>query len=156
LEAVFNPHYSLRLQGAWTWLETKSPNYWSYRIQMLWLENRYWWGNRPRPLNGWFSGVYAAVGTYDIRLFPDDGEPLGALSNFSYSLGLTSGYVMPVAHRWRLEFNLGIGYMAGEYDKYNHSLCADCYPKRTTKQRRYFGPTQAAVSLMYIINGKNE
>ncbi|GHT12397.1 hypothetical protein FACS189426_15730 [Bacteroidia bacterium] len=153
LELAFN-RQSLLLQGAWTWMDTRSPNYWSYRIQMLWLENRYWWGDRPQALTGFFTGVYGAVGTYDVRLFPKGGEPLGFLSNLSYSLGFTGGYSLPLSRRWNLNFNLGVGYLGGEYNEYNHSSCADCYPKRSTKQRRYIGPTQAAVSIVYLISDK--
>ena len=150
IEMAFN-RQSVLLQGAWSWWDTGAPNYWSHRIQMLWLENRYWWGDRPQALTGFYTGFYGAFGTYDIRLFPKGGEPWGSLSNFSYSVGITSGYSMPLSQRWNLNFNLGAGYLGGEYNEYNHSSCADCYPKRSTKQRRYIGPTQAAVSLVYVI-----
>jgi hypothetical protein len=149
IEAAFG-RQSVLLQGAWTWLDTRSPDYWSYRIQMLWVESRHWWGDRP-ALTGFFTGIYGALGTYDVRLCPKGGEPWGSLSNFSYSLGITGGYSLPLSQRWNLNFNLGIGYLGGEYNEYNHSLCADCYPRRSTKQRRYFGPTQAAVSIVYKI-----
>ncbi|GHT62686.1 hypothetical protein AGMMS50239_16680 [Bacteroidia bacterium] len=151
IELAFN-RQSLLLQGAWSWWDTGSPNYWSHRIQMLWIENRYWWGDRPQALTGFFTGIYGAVGTYDVRLFPKGGEPLGFLSNLSYSAGLTGGYSLPLSRRWNLNFNLGVGYLGGEYNEYNHSSCADCYPKRSTKQRRYIGPTQAAVSIVYKLN----
>jgi hypothetical protein len=152
VEAAFNKHFSLQLQAASAWYQTKAPNYWSYRLQMLWLEGKYWWGSNPEPLTGPFVGLYGAVGSYDIRLFPKGGEPLGDLSHFSYSMGLTVGYSKPIGRRWNLEFSLGAGYLTGKYDKYNHSACADCYPWRHSKERRYFGPTKASVSLIYVFN----
>jgi hypothetical protein len=151
LEIPVGERYSLLAQGASVWLQTKAPDYWSYRIQMLWLEGRYWWRNSPVALRGAFAGIYGAIGSYDIRLFPKGPEPLGTLSRFSYSLGLTAGYSIPIARRWNMEFSLGAGYLGGKYEEYNHS-CADCYLKRNTGQRQYLGPTKAAVSLIYIID----
>ncbi|GHU54397.1 hypothetical protein FACS189411_00980 [Bacteroidia bacterium] len=151
VEAAFNKHFSLQLQAALAWYETKAPDYWSYRLQMLWLEGKYWWGSNPEPLTGPFVGLYGAVGKYDIRLFPKGGEPLGDLSHFSYSVGFTIGYSKPIGHRWNLEFSLGAGYLAGKYDKYNRT-CAECYIWHDSKERQYFGPTKASVSLIYIFN----
>jgi hypothetical protein len=157
LESAINDRWSVVLQGAWSWWQTKEPNYWSHRIQMLWLESRYRFGDgNNSPFSGLYTGIYGAVGNYDIRLFPKGPDPLGVLSRFSYSLGLTAGYSIPLARHWNMEFNLGMGYMGGAYKEYNHSRCEDCYPERGSKERRYLGPTQAAVSLIRLINCKNE
>jgi hypothetical protein len=155
LEIPVRTRYSLLFQGASIWLQTKAPNYWSYRIQMLWLEGRYWRESSSVALRGAFAGIYGALGSYDIRLFPKGPEPLGTLSRSSYSLGLTAGYSIPVARHWNMEFSLGIGYLGGKYKKYNHSSCPSCpssYPERNTGQRQYFGPTKAAVSLIYMVD----
>jgi hypothetical protein len=151
IEAGFGD-WSVLVHGYWAWWQTQAPDYWSYRIQMIWLEGRYWWGNH-RLLTGPFSGVYVAGGTYDVRLFPQTLSDLGYLSDWSISAGLTSGYVLPLSRRWNLEFSLGLGYFEGEYKEYNRSLCADCYPWRSTKQRKYIGPTNAAISLTWMIHG---
>jgi hypothetical protein len=154
VEFSLNHPWSILMQGAWAWWDTREPNYWSYRIQMLWLEGRYW-PEDGAPLTGWHAGLYAAIGDYDIRLFPKGPDPLGVLSRSSWSAGLTGGYALPLDRHWRLDFVLGIGYLGGSYVYYNHSRCVDCYPQRgEEKQRRYLGPTQAAVSLVYKISNE--
>ena len=121
----------------------------------MWREGRYRWGSRPQPLGGPFAGVYAAVGSYDIRLFPRGPEPLGVLSRWGYSVGLTAGYSHPLSRRLSLEFSLGAGYLGGRYDKYNHSLYTDRYIRRSSHRRTYVGPTKAAVSLVWLIGTQN-
>ncbi|GHT09679.1 hypothetical protein AGMMS49525_18610 [Bacteroidia bacterium] len=67
---------------------------------------------------------------------------------------MTGGYSLPFADRWRLNFNLGFGYLGDEYHEYNYSECADCFPKRSTKQRQYIGPTQVGASIVFLIQGE--
>jgi hypothetical protein len=136
--------------GNWSWWEIKAPHYWSHRIQWAEAGVRYWWNNNDSiPLTGWFAGLYAAAGTYDIRLFTRSLDEMGYLSNRSWSAGATGGYSLPLSRRWNMEFSISAGYFSGRYYKYNRSRCADCYPKRATGNLHYIGVTGAAVSLVY-------
>ena len=92
---------------------------------------------------------------YDIRLFADENSDVGQQSRWSYSAGLTLGYSMPIARRFNLEFGLGVGYLGGEYKKYDVSDCADgVFPVLGSYKRNYFGLTKAGVSLVWLIGSK--
>ena len=60
---------------------------------------------------------------------------------------------MPIARRLNLDFNIGLGYHWGEYKEYlpidNH------YVWQATKNRQFFGPTKAEVSLVWLIGCDN-
>jgi hypothetical protein len=158
LEYSLTPRASIAIEGYWAWWDTKAPDYWSYRIQAIGVEGKYWMGNRQqRPrLTGHYLGVYALTGNYCIRLFPQSLSDMGDLSTSSYSAGITYGYVIPVGKRWDMEFSMGVGYFGGTYYKYNRSECIDCYPVRGRKQRNYLGPTRVAVNLIYRIGMPHE
>ena len=72
---------------------------------------------------------------------------------WSYGGGVAYGYSLPVGHRFNVDFTLGIGYLGGSYKEYipldGH------YVWQTTKNRRWFGPTKAGISLVWLI-GRGE
>ncbi|NDV82846.1 DUF3575 domain-containing protein [Bacteroides sp. 51] len=149
--------WSVAIEGNWSWWNTNADDYYYHRIQIAGAELRRWLGYRKgRPLNGWYVGAYAYGGTYDIRLFTNKNSDYGQLSNWSYSGGLTAGYAMRISKRFNLEFGLNAGYLGGKYYKYNVSDCQDCtFPKRSTHNRNYWGPTKLNVSLVWLIGKLN-
>lgn len=155
LEIPFGRGYkwSAVIEGNWSWWNTEANKYNYHRIQMAGVEVRRWFGNRTgNPLNGWYAGLYGYGGDYDIRLFADKNSDIGQQSLWSYSAGLTFGYVMPIGRRFNLEFGLGAGYLGGTYRKYNVSDCRDgVFPLLSTHRRNYFGVTKASVSLVWLI-----
>jgi len=151
-----NYNWSVAIEGNWSWWNTGADSYNYHRIQIAELEVRRWFKREEgqRPLTGWFAGVYGYGGTYDIRLFTDKDSDKGYLSNWSYSGGLTIGYAKSIARGFNLEFGLGLGYIGGKYYKYDIGSCPECdFPKRSTHQMEYWGPTQANVSLVWLIGG---
>lgn len=148
-----NYNWSAEIEGNWSWWNTNAGSYRYHRIQMAGASLRRWFGNKTgRPLNGWYVGAYTYGGTYDVRLFTRKNSDKGQLSNWSYSGGLTAGYAMRIAKRFNLEFGLSAGYFGGKYYKYDVSDCQGCtFPKRSTHNRNYLGPTKASVSLVWLI-----
>ena len=53
-----------------------------------------------------------------------------------------------IRNRWSLEANIGAGYVRLHYDKFR---CKTCGEKVGTENRNYFGPTKAAISLIFLI-----
>lgn len=59
---------------------------------------------------------------------------------------------LPLGRYFNIDFSIGIGYLWGEYKKYH--IEDNCYVWRSTNNRRWFGPTKAEVSIVYVIGGK--
>lgn len=126
-------------------------NYW--RTYGSDIALRRWFGDCERTNSktpvGFHLGVYAQMITYDFEL-----GGRGYLGDrWSYAAGIESGFTLPIARRFNIDFNIGIGYLTGEYKEY---LPIDrCYVWQTTKQRRWFGPTKIEASLVWLIGHFN-
>lgn len=121
---------------------------------------RKWFGRKAKekPLTGHHVGIYTQVLTYDFLLGGDigymAGEPGGNIfDRANFAAGLEYGYSLPIAHRLNLDFTFGMGYMWGKY--YEYKPIDDCYVWQATKNRRYFGPTKAEISLVWLIGRDN-
>ena len=61
--------------------------------------------------------------------------------------GLSAGLVRPLSRRWNLEFELGLGVVWADWERYR---CVNC-GKRTGKGSGvYVTPTRTAVNLVYL------
>lgn len=61
--------------------------------------------------------------------------------------GITYGYDWILSPHWNLEAAIGIGYARLWYKESPRIPCEKCYEN---KHKNYFGPTKAAVSLIYV------
>lgn len=138
--------------GNWMYAWWKSdPDSWYHRTYGGDLEFRKWFGRKAaqKPLQGWHIGLYGQMVTYDF-----DWGGRGYLGDrWSWAGGVAVGYSTPIAKRLNLDFNLGIGYLGGEYKEY--LPIDDCYVWQVTKQRHWFGPTKAEISLVWLIGRGN-
>lgn len=108
-------------------------------------ELRYW---IYEPFNGHFLGAHLSYINYNAGNLP-----LGSLKDIryrgeGYGLGFSYGYQWSLSPRWSMEASLGLGYMYLDYSSYE---CRTCGRKLGEASRHYFGPTKAAVSLVYIL-----
>ncbi len=126
------------------------------RLQLLNgnLEGRYWWGDREsRPiLTGWFTGLYTGVGSYDIEY-----DATGYQGEFFIAAGLSGGYAHMInkARNLRLEYSVGVGYLATDYRRYEAEYCHNGVwhaVKQSSGHYSWFGPTRAKISLSWLIN----
>jgi hypothetical protein len=146
--------FSMQLEGYFAWWNNHN---WYWRIQAVGAEMRFWLGKEHkyhdvvRRNTGWFLAPYGGVFRYDTRIFPKDYTSPGYQSDFSYTVGLALGHTWPIGKRTYLEVELGLGYFSGKYDKYRTSYCDDCYPKIGDGVRHFFGPTKAAINLVWDI-----
>ena len=63
------------------------------------------------------------------------------------------GYSLPIAKRLNIDFNLGVGYLGGEFKEY---LPIDGhYVWQATKYRHWVGPTKLEVSLTWLLGRGN-
>ena len=133
---------------AW-WSNTGKNNFW--RIYGGDVEVRRWFGKKAaeKPLQGHHLGVYGQLLTYD---FETGGRGYMA-DKWNYTFGVSYGYSLPIAKRLNLDFTLGIGYWGGRYKEY--LPVEGHYVWQSTKQRHWWGPTKAEVTLVWLLGKSN-
>lgn len=134
---------------AW-WSKNRRHNYWRYYGGDIAV--RRWFGRKAaeKPLTGHHIGLYAQIMTYDFEL---GGK--GYMGNkYNYGGGVEYGFSLPLARRFNMDFTVGVGYLGGEY--YEYTPIDGHYVWQATKQRRWFGPTKAEVSLVWLIGYGNK
>ena len=82
------------------------------------------------------------------------GLPRGTIwDRCQYGAGIEYGYSLPVARRLNIEFDLAVGYVGGQYWKFEPLGELNLW--RATKQRHYFGPTKVGINLVWLIGRGN-
>ena len=143
-------------QYAW-WKTDRKHRYW--RTYGGDVNVRWWFGSAAhgKPLTGHHLGVYGQVLTYDFEWGGKGclgGKPGGTLwDKMNWGVGLEYGYSLPVDKCFNIDFTLGVGYLTGEYQEYRP--VDGCYVWQATKQRHWFGPTKAEISLVWLIGCDN-
>ena len=146
--------------GSWAyawWSREKNDFFWRLYGGELYV--RKYFGRRAaeKPLTGHHLGVYGEIFTYDFELGGRGyigGKPGGNLWNkMNYAVGVEYGYSLPITRRLNLDFTLGIGYWGGEYKIYDPE--DGHYVWKETRQRHWFGPTKAEVSLVWLLGRGN-
>lgn len=152
VEIGLAPRWTLDVSGgfnAWTLSHNRRWKHW-----LIQPEARYWLCDR---FSGHFFGLHAHGGQYNIGGIGSDitilGTDFSKLSDHRYQgwfvgAGVAYGYAWILGRHWNLEGEIGIGYSYTRYDKFR---CAGCGKKvETDKGHNYFGPTKAAVNLVYV------
>ncbi len=127
------------------------------------IEGKYWFGQREEHpvMTGWFAGVYAGAGLYDIEY-----RTKGYQGEFFIMGGLSVGYAHTVGNsgNLRMEYSFGIGYMQTDYtyyvSHYNASYDSPENPKsphwhpirQSTSRFTWIGPTKLEVSLVWMLS----
>lgn len=137
---------------AW-WSNNSSHRYW--RIYGGDLAVRKWFGKsaEEKPLTGHHVGVYGQAFTYDFELGGKGymgGTPNGTfLDKINYAAGVEYGYSLPIANTFNIDFTIGVGYWGGTY--YEYIPLDGHYVWQNTKNRHWFGPTKAEVSMVWLL-----
>lgn len=158
LEFYLGKNWSVGGNWMYGWWDKDSRHrYW--RVYGGDIAVRKWFGKKAdeKPLTGHHVGVYGQLFTYDFERGGKGymgGEPGGTLwEKANYAAGLEYGYSLPVAPRLNIDFTMGIGYWGGKYYKYipldGH------YVWQATKNRHWFGPTKAEISLVWLLGRGN-
>lgn len=151
VEFGLSPRSTMEWGGGINWFTPDQSS--SNKKLVHWLgtaEYRYWTCER---FSGHFWGIHIVGTGYNIAghhlplLFGHDSnhyryEGWGAGGGISY------GYHFLLGNRWSLEANIGAGYVRLQYDKFR---CETCGEKIGTEKHNYFGPTKAAISLIFLI-----
>lgn len=152
LEVAIGQQWSVgaNWQYAW-WSNDAKHRFW--RVYGGDAECRYWFSpqyKKRSTMCGHHVGLYGQMLTYDIEW-----GGRGYLGDrWSWGAGLSYGYSLPIGRQFNIDFTLGVGYLSGDYMKYQPE--DNCYVWESTRKRKWFGPTKAEVSLVWYIGGRNE
>lgn len=152
IEIPIGKNWSVGADWMYAWWNINAKNiYW--RIYGGDLEVRRWFPPRKEfksLMCGHHVGVYGQMATYDFEW-----GGTGNLSDkWTWGIGLSYGYSLPVSEHFNIDFTVGIGYLQGRYMKYHPQ--DNCYVWDSTHIRKWFGPTRAEISLVWFIGGRNE
>lgn len=120
----------------------------NYRLKhgLIQPELRYW---TCEKFNGHFFGLHGFYGKYNVGGLPfNSNMKHNRYQGHLFGGGISYGYQWILNDRWNLEASLGVGYARLKDEKYP---CADCGEMLKKGHHNYFGPTKAAVSIIYII-----
>lgn len=154
-----NVGIEVSLASRWTFDLSADYNGWTLSHERKWKhwllqpEVRYWFCDR---FVGHFVGAHALGGQYNVGSLKNSlsflGTDFSVVSDRRYQgwfvgAGIAYGYAWILNKHWNLEAELGLGWVHTRYDVYP---CATCGTKLAKdKSHNYFGPTKAAVNLVY-------
>ncbi len=157
-EFYIGKNWSITADWMYGWWDHDRTHYY-WRAYGGTLGARWWFGNKAheKPLTGHHIGVFAGVVTYDFELGHGGimgGLPHGTLwDRCNFISGVEYGYSLPIARRLNLDFTIGIGYLGGKYLKYEPKY--GFYIWQSTHKLRWFGPTKAEISLVWLLGCDN-
>lgn len=141
---------TVELSGSYSWRgrEKKDLDDTKQSVHSIFRAEYRWW--LCERFNGHYFGAHALAGIYNVsgykvpllfdKEYRYDGTAFGA--------GVTYGYNLPLAKRWSLDFNIGVGFAYMKYDKFS---CAVCDRDPVKDSKFYFGPTRAGINLVFLI-----
>lgn len=116
-------------------------------------EARYWFCRR---FSGHFLGAHLLGGQYNFGNLDLPFSFLGTdfrelkdhrKQGWMVGAGIAYGYSYILDRHWNIEGEIGIGWIYTRFDEYP---CAECGTKtRSNHPHNYFGPTKAAINLIY-------
>jgi hypothetical protein len=153
IEYPINEHWSVCGDYVAPWSSSFATGLY-YQLMMINAEGRYWFGGKKdKPImTGFFAGANVGGGYYDFML---NNKKKGLQGEFYIMAGLSAGYSHSISSndRVRLEYALGFGYMQTRYRKYHwddFDYVLDA-PREQVWKTSIFGPTQAKVSVVWLL-----
>lgn len=147
IEWAFAKNLSVSADWMYAWW-SRDTNHRYWRVYGGNLELKYWLNQKAgRKLTGHHLGVYGGVVTYDFEF----GGRGYQGDRWSYMAGLSYGYSLPIVKKLNLDFEIGLGYLGGEYYEYDYNNDAQLYFWQQTKKRKWIGPTKVEISLVWLL-----
>ena len=136
LEWRICPSCGIAVNGSWTsW--TWSDKDRRYALWEVAPEVRYYMGEKK----AWYLGAMFKAGQFNYKLSETgkQGDLMGG--------GITAGYQMWLNKALALDFNLGLGYLNADFEKYE--VIDDVRVRRGNETKDWWGPTNAGVTLVW-------
>ena len=125
------------LWNPWSYSNQRSSEMWGVQGELrVWVCQKFY---------GHYFGFHGQYGSYDCGMwkYHYDGWLAGG--------GISYGYALPIAKRWRVDFNLGFGYNRMHYDKTAREFRTGDVEMFGHRTRNYWGITRAGINLVFLI-----
>lgn len=142
--------WTLDISGNYNPWEFSRNRQWKHAL--LQPEARYWFCEK---FNRHFVGAHLHGAIYNAGKMKlpfhigDEGIQKHRYKGWLAGAGVSYGYHWILGKRWSLEASIGLGYAYLEYDRFR--ICENCKEKTGHEGKHYFGPTKAALSIIYIL-----
>ena len=136
LEWRICPSWGIAVNGSWTsW--TWSDKDRRYALWEVAPEVRYYMGEKK----AWYLGSMFKAGQFNYKLSETgkQGDLVGG--------GFTAGYQLRLNKALALDFNLGLGYLNADFEKYE--VIDDVRVRRGNETKDWYGPINAGVTLVW-------
>ena len=136
LEWRICPSWGIAVNGSWTsW--TWSDKDRRYALWEVAPEVRYYMGEKK----AWYLGAMFKAGQFNYKLSETgkQGDLMGG--------GITAGYQLRLNKALDLDFNLGLGYLNADYEKYE--VIDGVRVRRGNDTKNWWGPINAGVTLVW-------
>lgn len=130
------PSWGIAVNGSWTsW--TWSDKDRRYALWEVAPEVRYYMGEKK----AWYLGALFKAGQFNYKLSETgkQGDLMGG--------GITTGYQLRLNKVLALDFNLGLGYLNADFEKYE--VIDDVRVRRGNETKDWYGPINAGVTLVW-------
>ncbi len=151
VEVPLGHHWDARADIYFPWWKNNAK---SFCFQVLHVDAgaRYYfegWKNRDAGIfRGWFASAHLGGGYYDIAPW-DDGY-----QGWEIEAGIGGGYSFALGDWWRLDASLAVGPFYTDYITYEDTGNRSTLIQTGADHRFRFLPTEARISLTYIIHAK--
>ena len=146
LEFNIYDNWTLSVNGMWSWWTVPTADwYWRVYGGEATVKKYFGKASEVRSMTGHHAGIYGQVISYDLSV-----GHFGRMSpKLSIGGGVEYGYSFPVSNALNIDVSVGVGYLGGRY--YDYVENKGHYVWRATVDQKWFGPTKAAVSLVWLI-----
>ena len=130
------PSWGIAVNGSWTsW--TWSDKDRRYALWEVAPEVRYYMGEKK----AWYLGAMFKAGQFNYK-FSETGKQGDLMGG-----GITAGYQLRLNKALALDFNLGLGYLNADFEKYE--VIDDVRVRRGNETKDWWGPINAGVTLVW-------
>ena len=136
LEWRICPSWGIAVNGSWTsWSWSDKDR--RYALWEVAPEIRYYMGEKK----AWYLGAMFKAGQFNYKLSETgkQGDLMGG--------GITAGYQLRMNKALALDFNLGLGYLNVDFEKYE--VIDDVRVRRGNETKDWYGPINAGVTLVW-------
>ena len=132
------PSWGIAVNGSWTsWSWSDKDR--RYALWEVAPEVRYYMGEKK----AWYLGAMFKAGQFNYKL-SDTGKQGDLMGG-----GITAGYQLRLNKALNLDFNLGLGYLNADYEKYE--VIDGVRVRRGNETKDWWGPINAGVTLVWKI-----